>query len=121
MESRQVLKTKLHGLSVTQKELYYSGSIVLPRELCDQAGLRQYDVVEIYNFNSGARYTTYVLYGGPGEVQVKGPSARLCEVGDRIVLVQYVQTQGEIEPTLLFLNSRNESVSEKECFAELGA
>ncbi len=119
MDSRKVLKTKLHGLSVTQKEVYYSGSIVLPRALCDQAGLRQYDVVEIYNFNNGARYTTYVLFGGPGEVQVKGPSARLCEVGDRIVLVQYVQTSGEAEPRQLFLNSANQVVSETECFAEL--
>jgi aspartate 1-decarboxylase len=116
MELRWVLAAKLHGISVTSTDLYYTGSISLPAEMIRDAGLRPNDAVEVYNFNSGARYRTYVIEGDPGQVQANGPSARLSQPGDRLVLVQYVLTDGEIEPRIAHYNEENVRVPAQEAF-----
>jgi aspartate 1-decarboxylase len=113
---RQVLAVKLHGLCVTRAELYYTGSIVLPESICKTAGLMEGDQVSVYNFHSGHRYETYVLHGPPNQVSVNGPSARLSQVGDRLVVVQYVLTDENSQPKLFFMNAENEIVSPAEVF-----
>jgi aspartate 1-decarboxylase len=116
MELRWVLAAKLHGIAVTSTNLYYTGSIALPSEMVRSAGLRPNDVVEVYNFSSGARYRTYVIEGASGQVQANGPSARLSQPGDRLVLVQYVLTDGEIEPRIFHYNAENVCVPAQEAF-----
>src|ERR1700694_2740959 len=113
---RHVLAVKLHGLCVTRSELYYSGSINLPESVCEKVGLRPGDQVSIYNFNSGSRYETYVLPSAGEDVIINGPSARLSQVGDRIVVAQYVLTDEDLTPKVLFFNSKNESVELSEVF-----
>jgi len=98
---RHVLAVKLHGLCVTRSELYYSGSIVLPGLVCNEAGLLAGDQVSVYNFSSGSRYDTYILCGTDSHVSVNGPSARLSQVGDRLVVVQYVLTDENPEPKVI--------------------
>jgi aspartate 1-decarboxylase len=117
MTLRHVLAVKLHGLCVTRSELYYSGSIVLPRSVCEAAGLFEGDQVSVYNFHSGSRYETYVLYGVDNQVSINGPSARLSQVGDRLVVVQYVLTDERLQSKVIFLNRKNQAVSQEDVFS----
>jgi aspartate 1-decarboxylase len=113
MIMRSVMAVKLHGICVTQCELFYAGSIILPPSVLTSSKLLPGDAVSVYNFNNGARYDTYVIAGEDDyTVGINGPSARLCYKGDRIVVVQYVMTDEEIEPQVLFFNAENQQVDD---------
>ncbi|MCJ2075238.1 aspartate 1-decarboxylase [Methylobacterium sp. E-016] len=71
------VRAKLHGIRVTGADLNYHGSITLDADLCREAGLDPLEFVEIWNKMSGARISTYVLYG---------PAARTCQVGDEVII-----------------------------------
>jgi aspartate 1-decarboxylase len=102
---------------VTQCELFYSGSIILPPRVLASSKLLSGDMVSIYNFNNGARYDTYVIAGeGDRTVSINGPSARLCYKGDRIVVVQYIMTDEQIKPKVLFFNLENQQVDQASVF-----
>jgi aspartate 1-decarboxylase len=83
------LKSKLHRATVTSAVLDYEGSISLDRALCREARLLQFEQVDVYNITNGARFTTYVIYGEPGQVQVNGAAARLVQPGDRVIVAAY--------------------------------
>jgi len=85
-----LLKTKLHRATITSADIDYEGSISIGRDLCRAAGLLEFERVDIYDVTNGARFTTYVIYGGDGEVQVNGAAARLVQTGDRIIIAAYV-------------------------------
>jgi aspartate 1-decarboxylase len=87
---RTFLKTKLHRATITSADLNYEGSISLGRELCHAAGLLEFEQVDIYDITNGARFTTYVIYGELGQVQINGAAARLVQPGDRIIVAGYV-------------------------------
>jgi aspartate 1-decarboxylase len=113
------MAVKLHGVCVSECNLYYSGSIVLPREMYEDTGLRENDQVSVYNFNSGTRYDTYVIGGSAGVVSVNGPSARLSKPRDRLAIVQYVLTDELLEPRILFLDASNRIVDQQDVFPEV--
>ena len=74
-------------------------------------------MVSIYNFNNGARYDTYVIEGvDETTIGINGPSARFCYKGDRIVVVQYVMTDEQIESKVLFFNQDNQQVDQEAVF-----
>lgn len=83
------LKTKLHRATITAADPEYEGSVTVDRELCKAAGLREFEQVDVLDINNGARFTTYVIYGGPGEVQVNGAAARLVTPGDLAIIIAY--------------------------------
>ena len=85
------LKAKLHRATITSADMDYEGSISLGRELCRAAGLLEFEQVDVLDINNGARFTTYVIYGEPGQVQVNGAAARLVMAGDRIIVISYAQ------------------------------
>jgi len=62
----KILRAKLHGIRVTGADLNYHGSISLDPLTCKRAGLLPTEFVEIWNKSSGARISTYVIYGTPG-------------------------------------------------------
>ena len=84
----RVLRAKLHGLRVTGADLHYHGSITLDPEHCAKAGLHPTEFVDVWNKNSGARLTTYVIYGEPGSrcCVLNGAAARTCQTGDELIL-----------------------------------
>jgi len=108
---RTFLKTKLHRATITSADLDYEGSISLGRELCRAAGLLEFEQVDIYDITNGARFTTYVIYGEPGQVQINGAAARLVHPGDRIIVAGYVQLDsGEVaghKPRVVLLGEKN--------------
>lgn len=94
---RTFLRAKLHRATITAADVDYEGSISLDRALCRAAGLLEFEQVEVYDITNGARFTTYVIYGDPGQVQVNGAAARLVRLGDRIIVAAYAELEpGEI-------------------------
>ena len=71
-----MLKGKIHRATVTDADLSYEGSISIDPGLCAAAGLRAFERVDIYNCNNGARFSTYIIHGGPGEICLNGAAAR---------------------------------------------
>jgi aspartate 1-decarboxylase len=87
----QVLKSKLHYVSVTQAELDYIGSVTIDEDLMDAANLIENEQVHILNKNNGERFITYVLKGerGSGVICLNGPAALKVTVGDVIIIISY--------------------------------
>ncbi len=88
---RTFLKTKLHRATVTSADPDYEGSISIDRALCRESGLLQFEQVDVYDITNGARFTTYVIYGEPGQVQINGAAARLVQPGDRVIVAAYAE------------------------------
>lgn len=88
---RSMLKSKIHGGTVTQTELYYTGSITLPADLMKAADLLAGEQVHVVNLNNGTRLITYVIEGpaGEGTICLNGPAARMATVGDLVHVLGY--------------------------------
>ena len=103
-----VMRAKLHRLTVTQADLNYIGSISLYPDLVEAAGLVEGEKVQIVNINNGERIETYVILGerGTGQVCLNGPAARRVQPGDVVIVIAYgmmtVEEARAFEPTVLF-------------------
>ena len=106
-----VMRAKLHWLTVTQADLNYIGSISLDPDLIEAAGLVEGEKVQIVNINNGERIETYVITGerGTGQVCLNGPAARRVQPGDVVIVIAYgMMTPDEaksFKPTVLFPNT----------------
>lgn len=87
----EMLKSKIHRATVTGAELDYTGSVAIDPTLCEAVGLREFEKVDVLDIDNGARLTTYVILGQPGEVCVNGAAARLVHRGDRVIICAYAQ------------------------------
>ncbi|MCZ7614218.1 MAG: aspartate 1-decarboxylase [Ignavibacteriaceae bacterium] len=94
---REMLKSKIHRVTVTQAELYYEGSITVDKNLLEAANIVRYEKVQVLNFNNGTRLDTYTIEGpaGSGTICLNGPAARFGAVGDEIIIVSYVSIPEE--------------------------
>ncbi len=116
---RQMLKSKIHRLTVTGSELHYEGSLSLDEELMIAGDLRPFEKIDVYNINTGARFTTYVIPAPrfSGEVRLNGAAARLGDKGDLIIIASYADyEESELEsyePTLVYVDENNRIVSVK--------
>ncbi len=84
-----MLRAKLHNVKVTDKKLYYNGSITIGEELLKKAGFLEGEKVEIYNMNNGKRFSTYVIKGRGSEIVLNGAAARMGEIGDALIIASY--------------------------------
>ncbi|MDA7693228.1 aspartate 1-decarboxylase [Flavobacteriaceae bacterium] len=104
----EVLKSKIHRVTVTHSELNYIGSITIDKKLIKAANLIVGEKVQIVNINNGERLETYVIEGeeGSGEVTLNGPAARKAQKGDLIIIISYAHMKVEkaksFKPTLIF-------------------
>ena len=87
----EVLKSKIHRVSVTQADLNYVGSITIDEGLLDAANIIAGEKVSIVNNNNGERFETYVIKGerGSGCICVNGAAARKVAVGDILIIISY--------------------------------
>lgn len=87
----EVLKSKLHLVTVTEANLNYMGSITIDEDLMDAAGLIAGEKVQVVNNNNGERFETYVIRGerGTGCICLNGAAARKVLVGDTIIIISY--------------------------------
>jgi aspartate 1-decarboxylase len=83
------LRSKIHRATVTSADPHYEGSISIDRVLCRAAGLLEFEQVDVYDITNSARFTTYVIYGEPGQVQINGAAARLVKNGDHVIIAAY--------------------------------
>lgn len=103
----KVVRAKFHGIRVTGADLHYHGSVTLDPELCALAGIYPLEFVEIWNKNSGARISTYVIFGEPGSrcCILNGAAARTCQIGDEVVIAAPEYTTPdqlyELDPKIL--------------------
>ena len=78
----EVVKSKIHRVTVTEADLHYVGSITIDEDLMDAANLIENEKVQIVNINNGERLETYVITGqrGSGQICLNGPAARRVAV-----------------------------------------
>lgn len=124
----KMLKTKIHRATVTQAELDYVGSITVDMDLLEQAGILEYEKVQIVDVNNGSRFETYTIAGerGSGVMCLNGAAARMVQTGDKIILMAYAQVTpeeaSELRPTVLFVDEKNKvtKVTNYEKHGEIG-
>jgi len=111
-----LLKAKLHRARITHAELEYEGSCAIDGHLLDQAGIREYEQIHIYNVNNGSRIVTYAIRAqeGSGVVSINGAAARHASVNDIVIIAAYaILNQAELasfQPTLIYVNGQNKIV-----------
>lgn len=123
-----MLKSKIHRATVTQAELDYVGSITVDMDLLEQAGILEYEKVQIVDVNNGSRFETYTIAGerGSGVMCLNGAAARMVQTGDKIILMAYAQVTpeeaSELRPTVLFVDEKNKvtKVTNYEKHGEIG-
>lgn len=123
-----ILKAKIHRAIVTQAELDYVGSITVDMDLLEQAGILEYEKVQIVDVNNGSRFETYTIAGerGSGVMCLNGAAARMVQTGDKIILMAYAQVTpeeaSELRPTVLFVDEKNKvtKVTNYEKHGEIG-
>ena len=113
----EVLKSKIHRVTVTGAELDYVGSITIDAVLMNAANLVPGEKVQIVNTNNGERLETYVIEGkeNSGAVNLNGPAARKVQKGDPIIIISYAQISFEdaksFKPTIVFANEETNKLS----------
>ena len=114
---RQMLRAKIHRVTVTDACLEYEGSLTVDEDLLDAAGILAYEAIVISNLNNGERFMTYAMAGrrGSGEIVLNGPTARKGAVGDQIIIFCYeYYAEEEIKrhaPRIIKVDERNRIVS----------
>ncbi len=104
----EVVKSKIHKVTVTDANLQYVGSITIDEDLMDAANIIENEKVQVVNINNGERLETYVIKGkrGSGEICMNGPAARKATVGDVIIVISYGSLEFEeaktFNPSLIF-------------------
>ena len=109
---RIVLRAKIHRAYVTGTNPNYSGSVTIDRSLMEKVDLWDYEQVMLCNITNGNRWETYVVPGqeGSGVVEVQGAGARLCQVGDCLIILAFEVTNEPIEPKIILVNQDNQFV-----------
>jgi aspartate 1-decarboxylase len=104
----EVLKSKIHRVTVTGADLNYVGSITIDEDLMDAANLIANEKVQVVNLNNGERLETYIIKGGrkSGAIILNGPAARKVMTGDIVTIMSYASMDfneaKKFEPTVIF-------------------
>jgi aspartate 1-decarboxylase len=108
----EVLKSKIHKVTVTDANLHYVGSIAIDEDLMDASNIIENEKVQVLNMNNGERLETYVIKGkrGSGEICMNGPAARKVVVGDVVLIMSFAsvdfQEARSFKPTLIFPDTK---------------
>jgi aspartate 1-decarboxylase len=111
-----MLKCKIHNAVVTGTDTRYEGSIVVDEALMEEVGLHVWEKVLVANVNTGDRFETYVIKGarGAGEIQLNGATARLGQVGDRVIIFAFAsipeKDAATFSPRIVTLDEKNRVV-----------
>lgn len=89
--TREMLRAKIHRITVTDRNVDYDGSLTLDAALMEAAGMLPWERVEIYDVDNGNRFATYLIEGPPGSGTccVNGAAARLVEPGHKVIVAAY--------------------------------
>ena len=112
----EVLKSKIHRVTVTGAELDYVGSITIDPVLMDAADLIAGEKVNVVNVNNGERIETYIIEGvkNSGEITLNGPADRKAQKGDIVIIISYAQLTVEeaknFDPKIIFPNTKTNTL-----------
>ena len=104
----EVVKSKIHRVTVTEANLNYIGSITIDQDLLDAANLIPNEKVSIVNNNNGERLDTYVIPGerGSGVICLNGAAARKVQPGEVVIIMSYAMMDFEeakhFKPAVIF-------------------
>lgn len=111
-----LMKGKIHRARVTEADLHYEGSISIDRNLIEAAGFLINERVDIYNIDTGARFSTYVIEApaGSGVIGLNGAAARLAMAGDKVIIVAYASFDADearrFRPQVVMVDEGNRQV-----------
>jgi len=112
----EVVKSKIHRVTITEANLQYVGSITIDEDLMDAANIIEGEKVQIVNINNGERLETYVIKGerGSGEICLNGPAARKVAVGDIIIIISYgileFEEAKKFKPSIIFPDTETNKI-----------
>jgi aspartate 1-decarboxylase len=104
----EIVKSKLHRVTITEANLNYVGSLTIDEDLMDAANLIENEKIQVVNINNGERLDTYVIKGerGSGVICMNGAAARKVQVGDIIIIISYATMDFEaaktFRPSIIF-------------------
>jgi aspartate 1-decarboxylase len=104
----EVLKSKIHRVTVTEANLNYIGSITIDEELMIAANIIEGEKVQVLNINNGERLETYVIKGAKGShvICMNGPAAHKMKPEDIVIVVSYAMMDFNeaktFKPTIIF-------------------
>jgi len=108
----EVLKSKIHRVTVTEANLNYIGSIAIDEDLMDAANIIENEKVQVLDLNNGERFETYVITGkrGSGEICLNGAAARRVLPGDILLIMSYASMDfneaKSFHPTVIFPDTK---------------
>jgi len=87
----QILKSKLHRVTITNTHLDYEGSCAIDSEILKVAEINEYEMIHIYNLKNGERFSTYAIKAeaGSGVVTLNGAAAFKGSRNDLVILCTY--------------------------------
>jgi aspartate 1-decarboxylase len=103
-----VLKSKIHRVTVTEADLDYIGSITIDEALMEASNIIENEKVDIYNITNGERFSTYAIKGerGSGIIGINGAAAHKAPVGSLLIIAAYAMMDFEEarqwHPTVIF-------------------
>jgi aspartate 1-decarboxylase len=108
----EILKSKIHRVTVTEANLNYIGSIAIDEDLMDAANIIENEKVQVLNLNNGERLETYVIKGerGSGAICLNGAAARKVLIGDIVLIMSYAIMEFEearkFSPAIIFPDTK---------------
>ena len=123
--NRTMMKSKIHRATITGANLDYVGSIALDRELMERADIKEFEQVAVLDIDNGARFETYAMEGGPGDVILNGAAARLVQPGDRVIVITYaVYDEADLAayaPLIVHVDEANRPIEADEAVQRAGS
>lgn len=109
-----MMRSKIHRATVTNADLNYEGSISIDKKLLQESGILTNEKVDVLNINNGERFTTYVIPGGDGQIQINGAAARKVCVGDKVIIIAYASMGHEeaknLKSIVTLVNEENKPI-----------
>jgi aspartate 1-decarboxylase len=89
--TREMLRAKVHRITVTECDVDYEGSLTLDRDLMEACGMVAFERIDVYDVDNANRFSTYLIEGprGSGACCINGAAARLVEVGHKVIIASY--------------------------------
>lgn len=104
----EMMKSKIHRVTVTEANLNYIGSITIDSALLKAAKILEGERVWIVDNNNGERFDTYTIAGeeGSGVICLNGAAARKVQPGDIVIIMAYglmtPEEAKDFKPTVIF-------------------
>ena len=107
-----VMKSKIHRVTITQADVDYIGSITIDPILMKAANLIAGEKVQVLNIVNGERLETYVIEGNEsGQIGINGPAALKMNIGDVVIVVSYALMEQKdakkYKPTIIFPDEKS--------------